>query len=66
MSPTKASELEEDATKAAGACREELLRLTPPRLLRREAFSQDHSGWERPEWIPKSPSWLHQNPQLPV
>ena len=41
--PTNIWEREEDARKATGAWREALWRLTPPRLLGSEAFSQDHS-----------------------
>ena len=41
--PTSVWETQVEARKAAGAWREELLRPIPPRLLGREAFSQDHS-----------------------
>ena len=40
---SKDLELQEDARKAAGACREALRRLIPPRLLGSEAFNHDHS-----------------------
>ena len=43
ISLTNDWERDEDAKKAAGAWREVLRRLIPPRLLGREAFSQDHS-----------------------
>ena len=41
-------ERQEEARKAAEAWREALLRLMPPQLLGREAFSRDHSDWGPP------------------
>ena len=42
IAPTNDWERKEDTRKAAGAWREAFRRLTPPRLLGREAFNQDH------------------------
>ena len=43
MSPIRRAEREADEIKAAGACNTAVRRLIPPRLLGKEAFSQDQS-----------------------
>ena len=55
ISPNRVSEQDEEATYAAGECREALLRLMPPRLLGRDALSSTTPKWGHPRWLPDSP-----------
>ncbi len=54
---------ERDATKAAGACREALRRPSPPRLLGRQALSQDQSD-RGPPMMPQGSDKWHCQTQL--
>ena len=62
--PTSDWETQVEARKAAGAWREELLRPIPPRLLGREAFSQDPQIGAHPRWTPEPLAWPGRTPWL--